>query len=171
MFNENLEKNEENVKSSDKELGGSRLWLEFINRSMRSGKKGVAEKNILQMKRKLKGNDALLEKAVENVSNDFEIKSQKRGGTRIMIPYPVESQEKKQSKAIRLLIKCARARKNKRNSRRISDKLSLEIIDASNQEGQAFERAKQIRKMVMKNKDYMFLLRRRKLQKTTNQRT
>ena len=71
------------------------LVQRLINKSMLDGKKLVAERAVYgaleQAAKKLDSEDplAIFEKALKNVSPNFEVKSRRVGGANYQIPFPV----------------------------------------------------------------------------------
>jgi len=121
---------------------GNKLLGRFINRTMRSGKKVVAQKMVYTAFEKLKEKNLdpleVFEKALQNVGPRFEVRPRRVGGASYQVPMEVRG-ERRISLAIRWLIAAA----NKRSSREyhtFADKLAAELIDAYNNAGEAIKK-------------------------------
>ena len=131
------------------------LVQRLINKSMLDGKKLVAERAVYgaleQAAKELKSEDplAVFEKALKNVSPNFEVKSRRVGGANYQIPFPVAG-HRQLHYSFSWLVQSARARKGIPYSRR----LALEIIDAHNEAGAAFKKKEDTHKMAEANKAY-----------------
>ena len=103
----------------------------LINKSMLDGKKLAAERAVYTAletaAKKLDSEDplAVFEKALKNVSPNFEVKSRRVGGANYQIPFPVQG-HRQLHYAFSWLVQSARARSGMPYSQR----LALEIVDA-----------------------------------------
>ena len=133
----------------------SPLVQRLINKSMLDGKKSVAETAVyhaLEMAaRTLKSEDPLeiFEKALRNVSPNFEVKSRRVGGANYQIPFPVQG-HRQLHYAFSWLVQSARARSGMPYSQR----LALEIVDAHNEAGAAFKKKEDTHKMAEANRAF-----------------
>jgi len=131
------------------------LVQRLINKSMLNGKKLVAEKAVYgaleDAAKKLKSEDPLevFEKALKNVSPNFEVKSRRVGGASYQIPFPV-SGHRQLHYAYSWLVQSARARKGMPYERR----LAAEIVDAYNEAGSAFKKKEDTHKMAEANRAF-----------------
>ena len=131
------------------------LVQRLINKSMLNGKKLVAEKAVYgaleDAAKKLKSEDPLevFEKALKNVSPNFEVKSRRVGGANYQIPFPV-SGHRQLHYAYSWLVQSARARKGMPYERR----LAAEIVDAYNEAGSAFKKKEDTHKMAEANRAF-----------------
>ena len=131
------------------------LVQRLINKSMLDGKKLIAERAVYgaleQAAKELKSEDplAVFEKALKNVSPNFEVKSRRVGGANYQIPFPV-SGHRQLHYSFSWLVQSARARKGIPYSRR----LALEIIDAHNEAGAAFKKKEVTHKMAEANRAF-----------------
>ncbi len=131
------------------------LVQRLINKSMLDGKKLVAEKAVYNAledaAKKLKSEDPLevFEKALKNVSPNFEVKSRRVGGANYQIPFPVAG-HRQQHYAFSWLVQSARARKGIPYEKR----LSAEIVDAYNGAGAAFKKKEDTHKMAEANRAF-----------------
>lgn len=126
----------------------------FINYIMERGKKNIAQNifydslDIISAKTK---NDALhiFEKAVKNVTPIMEVKGKRVGGANYQVPMMVKGGRKFQL-ASRWLLIAAKARKGKP----MKEKLALELMDASNNEGAAMKKKQDVQKMAESNRAF-----------------
>ena len=131
------------------------LIQRLINKSMLDGKKLVAERAVYtaleQAAKKLNSEDPLevFEKALRNVSPNFEVKSRRVGGANYQIPFPVQG-HRQHHYAFSWLVQAARARKGLPYAQR----LALEIVDAHNEAGAAFKKKEDTHKMAEANRAF-----------------
>ncbi len=131
------------------------LVQRLINKSMLDGKKLVAERAVYaaleQAAKELKSEDPLevFEKALKNVSPNFEVKSRRVGGANYQIPFPVQG-HRQHHYAFTWLVQSARARSGMPYSKR----LALEIVDAHNEAGAAFKKKEDTHKMAEANRAF-----------------
>ena len=131
------------------------LVQRLINKSMLNGKKLVAERAVYgaleQAAKTLKSEDplAVFEKALKNVSPNFEVKSRRVGGANYQIPFPVAG-HRQLHYAFSWLVQSARARSGMPYEKR----LALEIVDAYNQTGPAFKKKEDTHKMAEANRAF-----------------
>lgn len=133
----------------------SPLVQRLINKSMLDGKKSVAETAVyraLEMAaRTLKSEDPLeiFEKALRNVSPNFEVRSTRVGGANYQIPFPIQGHRQNHF-AFTWLVQAARARSGMPYEKR----LGLEIVDAYNETGAAFKKKEDTHKMAEANRAF-----------------
>ncbi|MYB35026.1 MAG: 30S ribosomal protein S7 [Gammaproteobacteria bacterium] len=126
----------------------------FINIMMRDGKKSVAERimyGALEIIRK-KGNEDPVEvfnSALENVSPTVEVKSRRVGGATYQIPVEVRP-NRQMALAMRWLVTAAR----KRNEQSMTVRLAGELLDASEERGNAVKKRVDTHKMAEANKAF-----------------
>jgi small subunit ribosomal protein S7 len=131
------------------------LVQRLINKSMLDGKKMSAERSVYgaleKAAKKLNSEDplAVFEKALKNVSPNFEVKSRRVGGANYQIPFPV-SGHRQLHYAFSWLVQAARARKGMS----YEDRLALEIVDAHNEAGAAFKKKDDTHKMAEANRAF-----------------
>ena len=107
------------------------LVQRLINKSILDGKKQVAERAVYAAlegaAKKLKSENPVevFEKALANISPDFEVKSRRVGGANYQIPFPV-SGHRQLHFAFSWLVQAARARSGMSYAKR----LEAEIVDA-----------------------------------------
>ncbi len=136
---------------------GDLLLAKFVNRSMRSGKKSVAQQNIYDalkiIKEKLNQDGLMVfRQAVENAKPQIEVRSRRVGGAAYQIPTPVKG-DRKESLAIRWIIQAAQKRPNKEYHTFV-EKLVAELIDAYNNTGGAIKKKDDTRRMADANKAF-----------------
>src|ERR1035437_3253734 len=131
------------------------LVQRLINKSMLDGKKLVAERAVygaLEVAAKKLGSEdplAIFERALKNVSPNFEVKSRRVGGANYQIPFPV-SGHRQLHYAFTWLVQSARSRKGIPYSQR----LALEIVDAYNEAGAAYKKKEDTHKMAEANRAF-----------------
>jgi small subunit ribosomal protein S7 len=132
------------------------LITKLIHRSMKEGKKSVAEKQIYQAFEiiKEKGNDPMqiFSKAIDNIRPNMEVRPRRVGGAAYQVPSPVRG-PRKDSLAVRWLIFAARARSSS-EYKTFSAKLAAELIDASNNEGGAIKKRTDMERMAEANRAF-----------------
>ena len=133
---------------------GSVDVAKFINRLMRRGKRSVAEKifystmNNLQEKTKEDATE-VFKKALTNVIPLLEVKARRIGGSTYQVPLEVKA-DRGFALASAWLIESAK----KRNGKSFIDKLTNELIDASNGQGSACKKREDTHKMAEANKAF-----------------
>jgi small subunit ribosomal protein S7 len=131
------------------------LVQRLINKSMLDGKKLVAERAVYtaleQAAKKLDSQEPLevFERALKNVSPNFEVKSRRVGGANYQIPFPV-SGHRQLHYAFSWLVQAARARSGMPYEQR----LSLEIVDAYNETGSAYKKKEDTHRMAEANRAF-----------------
>lgn len=127
-----------------------------INRIMKNGKKTVAQNLVYQAFSYLKekGHDPLntFEKALQNIAPKQEIKARRVGGANYQVPIEVRG-DRKISLSIRWLIQAATGRANK-EYKTFDKKLAAEILDASDNKGEAIRKRDVMHKQAEANKAF-----------------
>jgi small subunit ribosomal protein S7 len=126
----------------------------FMNSIMRQGKKSVAESIVYgaldKIEAKTKQNPLqAFEQALDNVSPAIEVRSRRVGGATYQVPVEVRP-ERRQTLAIRWIIEAARDR----NEKTMVDKLSSELMDASNNRGNAVKKREDTHRMAEANRAF-----------------
>ena len=126
----------------------------FTNSLMLDGKKSVAERIIygaFDLIEKKAGQDPLKTflEAIENVKPGVEVRSRRVGGATYQIPIEVRS-ERRQALAIRWIVDLAR----QRSEDTMTERLSGELLDASNNRGAAVKKREDTHKMAEANKAF-----------------
>ncbi len=132
----------------------SKLVTKFINGIMKDGKKSTAETifyNSLNAMKEKTGNDPLelFTKAVNNVRPALEVRSRRVGGATYQVPVEVRS-ERQQTLAIRWIVNASQGR----NERGMVNRLSAELLDASNNQGNAIKKKQDAHRMAEANKAF-----------------
>ncbi len=130
------------------------LVAKLINYVMRAGKKSVASRVVydaFEIAEQKAGKPGLevFEKAMENVSPQMELRSRRIGGANYQVPVEVRP-ERKVALALRWIIESARSQKGKP----MSEKLAEELINASNNTGNAVKKRNDVHRMAEANKAF-----------------
>ena len=126
----------------------------FINKVMERGKKTIAQKIVYSaldmIKEKTKKEPLeVFRLAIENASPLLEVKAKRIGGATYQVPIEVRG-ERRLALAIRWILLGARSKKGKP----MAEKLSQELIDASNNEGLALKKKNDTHRMAEANKAF-----------------
>ena len=126
----------------------------FMNAVMKEGKKSTAERIVYgaldSMEKKAKSDPlAMFHQALENVMPAVEVRSRRVGGATYQVPVEVRA-ERRQALAIRWIINAARGR----NENTMVDRLSGELLDASQNRGSAVKKREDTHKMADANKAF-----------------
>ncbi len=133
----------------------SLLLSALINKVMYSGKKSTAERIVytaignIEEQTGRRGID-IFEQAIRNVTPVIEVKPRRVGGATYQVPIDIHP-ERRQALALRWLIDAAR----RRGGRSMSEKLSGEILDASNESGAAVRRKEEVHRMAEANRAFV----------------
>ncbi|MBP7966891.1 30S ribosomal protein S7 [Candidatus Woesebacteria bacterium] len=131
----------------------------FINYIMLDGKKSVAQKVMYAVMEQLKSeeNDSMvtLNKAINNVTPEREVRPRRLGGASYLVPTEVRK-ERRLHLALNWIIEAAEGRSNKEFPT-FAQKLSTEIIEASKNQGQAVAKRQQAEKLADQNKAFAHL--------------
>ena len=132
----------------------SKVVTRTINTIMLDGKKGTAQTILYSAFDRIKevtGQEPLevFTKALENISPVLEVKSRRIGGQNYQVPVEVRP-ERKQTLALRWLVKYSRLR----NDKTMDEKLAKEIMDAANGLGGACKKREETHKMAEANKAF-----------------
>ena len=133
---------------------GDTVLAKFINSVMEHGKKGVAERIVygaLEKISKKVSQDAVrvFHDAIENVKPTVEVRSRRVGGATYQVPVEVRP-ERAQALAIRWLIAAARSR----SENTMDARLSGELLDASNNRGNAVKKREDTHRMAEANRAF-----------------
>src|ERR1700759_2080461 len=126
---------------------GNIIITKFMNSVMYAGKKSVAEGIVYGalgiIETKTKQNPlTVFEQALENVMPTIEVRSRRVGGATYQVPVEVRT-VRRQAPGIRWLISAARDR----NEKTMTERLSAELLDASNNRGNAVKKREDVHKM------------------------
>ena len=133
---------------------GDVVVAKFMNTIMYEGKKSVAEAIVYGaldgVESKVKTDPLVVFKqALENVAPAVEVRSRRVGGATYQVPVEVRT-ERRQALAIRWIIAAARDR----NDRTMVDRLSSELLDASNNRGAAVKKREDTHRMAEANRAF-----------------
>jgi small subunit ribosomal protein S7 len=130
------------------------LVTKLINSIMLDGKKGVAQKvvygafEIIEEKTGKSGLEAF-QQAMENIMPSLEVKSRRVGGATYQVPIEVRP-ERRQTLGLRWLTTYSRSR----GENTMKERLAAEIMDASNNTGNAVKKREDTHKMAEANKAF-----------------
>ncbi len=133
---------------------GDSILSKFMNYLMFDGKKSVAENIVygaFDVIGKKTGNDPvkIFHDALENVKPAIEVRSRRVGGATYQVPIEVRT-DRRLALAIRWLIETARAR----SENTMVERLSGELLDASNNRGAAVKKREDTHRMAEANKAF-----------------
>ena len=126
----------------------------LINVVMLDGKKGVAQSivyrafNNIKEKTEQEGLD-VFEKALENVMPVLEVKARRVGGANYQVPVEVRP-ERRQTLALRWIVRYARLR----SERTMVERLANELIDAMNETGGAYRKKEEMHRAAESNRAF-----------------
>jgi small subunit ribosomal protein S7 len=133
---------------------GSVVITKFMNSIMYDGKKSAAE-NIVYgalttIEAKTKQSPiTVFEQALDNVMPTIEVRSRRVGGATYQVPVEVRT-VRRQALGIRWIITAARGR----NEKTMTERLSAELLDASNNRGNAVKKREDVHKMAEANRAF-----------------
>ncbi|MBR5951221.1 MAG: 30S ribosomal protein S7 [Actinomycetaceae bacterium] len=133
---------------------GSALVTQLVNRVLIDGKKSVAERIVYGA---LEGVAAkteqdplsVLKRAMDNIRPSLEVRSRRVGGATYQVPVEVKS-ARATTLALRWLVDYSRQRREKT----MTERLTNEILDASNGLGAAVKRREDTHRMAEANKAF-----------------
>ncbi|HYC24962.1 MAG TPA: 30S ribosomal protein S7 [Roseiarcus sp.] len=133
---------------------GDLVVAKFMNTIMYEGKKSIAEAIVYgaldNIEGKVKSDPlAVFRQALDNVAPSVEVRSRRVGGATYQVPVEVRA-ERRQALAIRWIIAAARDR----NDKTMVDRLSSELLDASNNRGAAVKKREDTHRMAEANRAF-----------------
>jgi small subunit ribosomal protein S7 len=133
---------------------GDIVVAKFMNSIMYDGKKSAAEQIVYGAFELIEGKAkadplAVFKSALENVAPAIEVRSRRVGGATYQVPVEVRM-ERRQALAIRWIITAARGR----NDKTMVDRLSAELLDASNNRGSAVKKREDTHRMAEANRAF-----------------
>ncbi|MFZ5932491.1 MAG: 30S ribosomal protein S7, partial [Patescibacteria group bacterium] len=136
---------------------GSKLVAKLINRSMRDGKKSVAQKEVYQafaiIKEKTQEEPVkVFSEALEKIKPAMEVRPRRVGGAAYQVPIAVRG-PRRESLGIRWLILAANSRPNS-EYHTYAEKLAAEIMDAAKGEGGAVKRRQEVERLAELNRAF-----------------
>ncbi len=132
----------------------SRLVQQVVNKVMEGGKKSRAEQityDALAIVGERSGRTPVevLDDAIKELTPVLEVKSRRVGGATYQVPVEVPARRAR-TLAVRWLVSYARARREKS----MADRLANEILDATQQQGNAWKRKDDVYRMAQANKAF-----------------
>ena len=133
---------------------GNIIITKFMNSVMYDGKKSAAETivygalEIIETKTKQEP-VTVFHQALDNVAPHVEVRSRRVGGATYQVPVEVRS-VRRQALGIRWLISAAR----ERNEKTMTERLSAELLDASNNRGNAVKKREDVHRMAEANRAF-----------------
>jgi small subunit ribosomal protein S7 len=133
---------------------GNLVVSKFMNSIMRHGKKSAAEAIVYgaleTIEGKSKGNAlGVFQQALDNVMPSIEVRSRRVGGATYQVPVEVRT-IRRQALGIRWIISAARDR----NEKTMTERLSGELLDASNNRGNAVKKREDVHRMAEANRAF-----------------
>jgi small subunit ribosomal protein S7 len=133
---------------------GDRVVSKFMNALIYQGKKSVAENIVYGAFQRIEGKvkqDPLkvFHGALDNVKPQIEVRSRRVGGATYQVPVEVRP-DRSQALAFRWIITAARSR----SENTMTERLSAEILDASNNRGAAVKKREDTHRMAEANKAF-----------------
>jgi small subunit ribosomal protein S7 len=133
---------------------GDLVLTKFMNSLMRDGKKSIAESIVygafdLIETRKRSEPLRIFHDALDNVRPSIEVRSRRVGGATYQVPVEVRN-ERAQALAIRWLITAAR----NRPERTMAERLSSELMEASENRGTAVKKREDTHRMAEANRAF-----------------
>ena len=133
---------------------GDVVLAKFMNSIMYDGKKSVAEKIVYgaldTIETRAKSDPLqVFRQALDNVAPAIEVRSRRVGGATYQVPVEVRT-ERRQALAIRWIITAARGR----NDKTMMDRLAAELLDASNNRGNAVKKREDTHRMAEANRAF-----------------
>jgi len=126
----------------------------FMNGLMKDGKKSAAERIVYGALDIIQGKGAgdpvtVFHEAIDNVKPTVEVRSRRVGGATYQVPVEVRP-DRRQALAIRWIIENAR----RRSENTMVERLSGELMDASNNRGASVKKREDTHKMAEANKAF-----------------
>jgi small subunit ribosomal protein S7 len=127
---------------------------QLVNKILLEGKRSVAEQIVYSALRDIEAKTqqdpvTVLKRAIENVRPALEVKSRRVGGATYQVPVEVRPR-RATTLAIRWIVGFSRQRREKT----MSERLSAELLDASNGIGASIKRREDMQKMAESNKAF-----------------
>jgi small subunit ribosomal protein S7 len=133
---------------------GEMVVSKFMNSIMYAGKKSVAETIVYGALDMIEGKTkqsplGVFQQALDNVMPTIEVRSRRVGGATYQVPVEVRT-DRRQALGIRWLIIAAR----ERNEKTMTERLSAELLDASNNRGNAVKKREDTHRMAEANRAF-----------------
>ena len=133
---------------------GNMVVSKFMNSIMYAGKKSVAENIVYGALEMIEGKTkqnpvGVFQQALDNVMPTIEVRSRRVGGATYQVPVEVRT-TRRQALGIRWIISAAR----ERNEKTMTERLSAELLDASNNRGNAVKKREDTHRMAEANRAF-----------------
>jgi small subunit ribosomal protein S7 len=133
---------------------GNVVVTKFMNSIMYAGKKSAAETIVYGAFEMIEGKTkqspiTVFEQALDNVMPSIEVRSRRVGGATYQVPVEVRH-DRRQALGIRWIISAAR----ERNEKTMTERLSAELLDASNSRGNAVKKREDVHRMAEANRAF-----------------
>lgn len=133
---------------------GNVVVTKFMNSIMFAGKKSVAERIVYGAFDVIEGKTrqspvTVFQQALDNVMPAIEVRSRRVGGATYQVPVEVRT-DRRQALGIRWIITAARGR----NEKTMTERLSAELLDASNNRGNAVKKREDTHRMAEANRAF-----------------
>ncbi len=135
-------------------LYGTTVVTKLINQIMLDGKRGVAQRicydafDAIKEKTQKEPSD-VFQAALNNVMPQLEVKARRVGGATYQVPVEIRP-ERRQTLGLRWIVSFSRSRGEKT----MAERLAAELIDASNNAGNAVKRKEEMHRMAEANKAF-----------------
>ncbi len=135
-------------------LYGTTVVTKLINQIMLDGKRGIAQGicySAFEMIREKTKKEPIevFQEALNNVMPQLEVKARRVGGATYQVPIEIR-EERRQTLALRWIVDFSR----NRSERKMYERLANELIDASNNAGNAVRRKEEMHRMAEANKAF-----------------
>jgi small subunit ribosomal protein S7 len=133
---------------------GNVIVTKLMNSIMHHGKKSAAESIVYGAFETIEGKTkqsplTVFQSALDNVMPSLEVRSRRVGGATYQVPVEVRS-SRRQALGLRWIIEAARGR----NEKTMTERLSAELLDASNNRGNAVKKREDTHKMAEANRAF-----------------
>ena len=133
---------------------GTTVVTKLINQIMLDGKRGVAQNVCYEAFKTVaektgKNANDVFQEALNNVAPQLEVKARRVGGATYQVPIEIRP-ERRQTLALRWIVDFAR----KRGEKTMAQRLAGELMDASNNAGNAVKRKEEMHRMAEANKAF-----------------
>ncbi|MBQ9264613.1 MAG: 30S ribosomal protein S7 [Clostridia bacterium] len=133
---------------------GTVVVTKLINQIMLDGKRGVAQQvcyDAFEMIKEKTGKEAneVFQLALNNVMPQLEVKARRVGGATYQVPVEIRP-ERRQTLALRWIVDFSR----KRGEKTMAERLANELMEASNNAGNAVKRKEEMHRMAEANKAF-----------------
>ncbi|HYD07460.1 MAG TPA: 30S ribosomal protein S7 [Reyranella sp.] len=133
---------------------GNVVVTKLMNSIMHHGKKSAAESIVYGAFETIEGKTKqsainIFQSALDNVMPSIEVRSRRVGGATYQVPVEVRT-SRRQALGIRWIIEAARGR----NEKTMMERLSAELLDASNNRGNAVKKREDTHKMAEANRAF-----------------